>query len=169
MVKPKLIEIMRASLEYVFSDRRMEDDTHFDLDGRGVDRTELFEGLVRSCATACVAIDELDFIFDKMFEQYQEHGINTIFFLQLQPFILRSEISILPTVVVQGLIALHDNRKQYELINQIIRRVHPACLDINQALAICSREMLHDALSYIYTEAMDDFVGPIVEFLQFIK
>ncbi|PLW35381.1 hypothetical protein PCASD_15514 [Puccinia coronata f. sp. avenae] len=169
MVKPKLIEIMRASLEYVFSDRRMEDDTHFDLDGRGVDRTELFEGLVRSCATACVAIDELDFIFDKMFEQYQEHGINTIFFLQLQPFILRSEISILPTVVVQGLIALHDNRKQYELIDQIIRRVHPACLDINQALAICSREMLHDALSYIYTEAMDDFVGPIVEFLQFIK
>ncbi|KAA1137653.1 Vacuolar protein sorting-associated protein 8 [Puccinia graminis f. sp. tritici] len=169
MVKPKLIEIMRASLEYVFSDRRMEDDTHFDLDGRGVDRTELFEGLVRSCAKASIAIGELDFIFDEMFEQYQEHGIETIFFLQLQPFILKSEISTLPTAVTQGLIGLHEDRKQFELIDQIIRRVDPACLDINQALAICSREMLHDALVYIYTEAMNDFVGPIVEFLHLIK
>lgn len=169
MVKPKLIEIMRASLEYVFSDRRMEDDTHFDLDGRGVDRTELFEGLVRSCACACIAINQLDFIFEEMFEQYQEHGIESIFFLQLQPFILRSEISTLPTAVTQGLIRLQEDRKQFQLIDQIIRHLDPACLDINQALAICSREMLHDALVYIYTEAMDDFVGPIVEFLQLIK
>ncbi|OAV97542.1 hypothetical protein PTTG_25990 [Puccinia triticina 1-1 BBBD Race 1] len=169
IVKPKVIEIMRASLEYVFSDRRMEDDTHFDLDGRGVDRTELFEGLVRSCAKACIAIGEMDFIFEEMFEQYQEHGIQTIFFLQLEPFILSSDISTLPTAVTQGLIGLHEDRKQFELIDQIIRRVDPACLDINQALAICSREMLHDALVYIYTEAMNDFVGPIVEFLHLIK
>ncbi|KAI7946088.1 hypothetical protein MJO29_012476 [Puccinia striiformis f. sp. tritici] len=169
MVKPKLIEIMRASLEYVFSARRMEDDTHFDLDGRGVDRTELFEGLVRSCAKASIAIDQLDFIFEEMFEQYQEHGIENIFLLQLEPFILSSQISTLPTAVTQGLINLREAQKEFELIDQIIRHVDPACLDINQSLAICSREMLHDALVYIYTEAMDDFVGPIVEFLHLIK
>lgn len=169
IVKPKLIEIMHASLEYLFSERRMEDDTHFDLEGRGVDRTDLFEGLVRSCTQACIVIDHLDFIFDEMFEQYQEHGIQNIFFLQIEPFILRSELSTLPTSITQGIISLHEERQEFDLIEQVIHHVDPASLDINQVLAICLRESLNDALVYVYTEAMNDFVGPIVEFLNLIK
>lgn len=169
LVKPKLKEIMLASLEYIFSDRRMQDATHFDPDGRGVDRTELFEGFVRSCAGACIAIGEPEFVFDHIFEHYQENGIENIFLEQIEPFILSSEISVLPVSVVQRLIDLREERGAFETIEQIIWHVDPFCLDINQVLAICSREQLYDALAYVYTQAMGDFVGPVVEFLQLIR
>ncbi|MBW0497198.1 hypothetical protein O181_036913 [Austropuccinia psidii MF-1] len=169
IVKPKLKQIMLASLNYAFSEQRMEDDTHFDLGGRGVDRTELFEGLVASCMRACLAIEDLEFMFEDVFERYQDHGIQNIFFIQLEPFVLRSEIRDLPTLVTQGLISLHEEKKEFDLIEQIIRHIDPTCLDINQVLAICLREGLYDALVYVYTEAMGDFVGPLVEFLNLIK
>ncbi|EGG10747.1 uncharacterized protein MELLADRAFT_33801, partial [Melampsora larici-populina 98AG31] len=169
LVKPKLKEIMLASLDYIFSDRRMEDDTHYDSEGRGVDRTELFEGFVRSCAKACIAIEEFEFIFEDAFERYSDNGIETIFLEQIGPFIISSEINTLPTLIVQHLISLHQDRGRFETVEQIIWHVDPSCLDIQQALDICSRQHLYDALVYVYTEAMGDFVGPLIEFVQLIR
>ncbi|KAH9810249.1 Golgi CORVET complex core vacuolar protein 8-domain-containing protein [Melampsora americana] len=169
LVKPKLKEIMLASLDYIFSDRRMEDDTHYDPEGRGVDRTELFQSFVRSCAKACIAIEEFEFIFEDVFERYSEHGIETIFLEQIGPFIISSEIDTLPTLILQHLISLHQDRDKFETIEQIIWHVDPSCLDIHQVLDICSRQHLYDALVYVYTEAMGDFVGPLIEFVQIIR
>lgn len=169
LVKPKLKEIMLASLDYIFSDRRMEDDTHYDPEGRGVDRTELFESFVRSCAKACIAIEEFEFIFEDVFERYSDNGIETIFLEQIGPFILSSEINTLPTLILQHLISLHQDRERFATIEQIIWHVDSSCLDIHQALDICSRQHLYDALVYVYTEAMGDFVGPLIEFVQLIR
>lgn len=169
LVRPKLREIMAASLDYVFSEDRMRDDTHYDPEGRGVDRTSLFEGLVTACVKACLAVDALEFVFEDVYERYAETGIENIFLEQLEPFILRSEIRSPPTTIVQKLIALYDGRSEYELAERLIWHVDPFCLDINQALGICQRHKLFDALVYIYTKAIGDFVGPMVELLQLIR
>ena len=58
----KMQDLMQASARYAFSEERLTDATHITPDNRGVDRTDLFEGLVRTCARACIALDDFDFL-----------------------------------------------------------------------------------------------------------
>ena len=55
LVGKKLYDLMVASAAYAFAEERMTDHTHVTPDGRGVDRTPLFEGLVDSCVQASIA------------------------------------------------------------------------------------------------------------------
>ncbi|KAG0140880.1 hypothetical protein CROQUDRAFT_99492 [Cronartium quercuum f. sp. fusiforme G11] len=169
IVGPKLKEIMQASVEYVFSETRMVDETHFDPLGRGVDRTELFESLVRSCARACIAMDDLGFLFEVVFERYYQNSIQSIFLDQIAGFVLSSEITSMPTAIVQQLVGQYEARGSFGSLEALVCRLEPGCLDLEQVLAICSREGLYDGLVYVYTEAMGDFVGPVVESLQLIR
>ena len=64
VVGQKLRELMVASSRYAFSEDRMTDGTHVTPDGRGVDRTNLFEGLVTTCARTCTALGDFEFFFE---------------------------------------------------------------------------------------------------------
>lgn len=55
VVGGKMRELMVASARFSFSEDRMTDSTHITPDGRGVDRTTMFEDLVSSCARGCAA------------------------------------------------------------------------------------------------------------------
>ena len=68
LVGNKLRELMVASARYAFSEDRLYDETHVTPDGRGVDRTDLFEGLVVSSARACIALDDYDFLFEELYQ-----------------------------------------------------------------------------------------------------
>jgi hypothetical protein len=169
LVEPKLLEIMTACVDYVFSENRMLDGTHYDPDGRGVDRTSLFEGLVGTCARACLAIHSFDFLLDDVYERYLENGIQKIYLTKLEPFILSGSLREIPTNIVQALISIYEDRGDYKRAERIIWHVEPHCLDINQALGLCHRHSLFDALIYVYTRALHDFVGPIVELLGLVR
>ena len=66
VVGEKMRELMDASAHYAFSEERLTDKTHVTPDGRGVDRTSLFEGLVATCARACIALDDFEFLFEDL-------------------------------------------------------------------------------------------------------
>ncbi|KAL1663469.1 hypothetical protein GGF50DRAFT_116052 [Schizophyllum commune] len=57
-------------------------------DNRGVDRTDL----VRTCARACIGLDDFDFLFEDLFGHYDDAGIRHIFLRELEPFMLEGEI-----------------------------------------------------------------------------
>lgn len=67
IIGEKMHDLMVASARYAFSEDRMTDSTHVTPDGRGVDRTSLFEGLVTTCARACIALDDYEFLFEDLF------------------------------------------------------------------------------------------------------
>ena len=90
MVGEKMQDLMVASARYAFSEDRLTDSTHVTADNRGVDRTSLFEDLVSTCARACIALDEFDFLFEDLFQYYDDSGISKIYLRQLEPFILDS-------------------------------------------------------------------------------
>ena len=154
-----------ASARYAFSEERMTDSTHVTPDGRGVDRTDLFEGLVSSCARACVALDDFDFFFEDLFGYYDNNGIAGIFLTQLEPFMLSGEIRQVPPRITQRLVALHDEANRPDLVERLIWHIDPECLDINQAITLCQQYHLYDALIYVYTRALKDYVSPVVELL----
>ncbi|KAJ7132765.1 Golgi CORVET complex core vacuolar protein 8-domain-containing protein [Mycena crocata] len=169
VVGQKMRDLMVASTRYAFSEERMTDETHITADGRGVDRTSLFEGLVATCARACIALDDFDFLFEDLFQQYEDVGISRIFLLQLEGFVLSSDIRYVPPRITQRLIALHDEDGRPDLVERVIWHIHPTCLDINQAIHLCQTHQLYDALIYVYTRALRDYVAPVVTLLGLIR
>ncbi|CAK5265748.1 unnamed protein product [Mycena citricolor] len=165
----KIRELMVASSRYAFSEDRMSDGTHDTLDGRGVDRTALFEGLVDCCARACVALKDCEFVFEDLFQYYEDAGITRIYLLQLESFILSGDIRNVPPRITQRLVALHDQDGRPDLVERVIWHIDPLCLDINQAITLCERHHLYDALIYVYTRALNDYVAPVVTLLGLIR
>lgn len=169
VVGEKMYELMNASARYAFSEDRMTDDTHVTPDGRGVDRTSLFEGLVSTCARACVALGDFDFLFEDLFQLYEDSGISGIFLRQLETFVLDSDIRLVPPRITQRLVAMHSDDGRPDLAERVIWHIDPSCLDINQAIHLCQTHYLYDALIYVYTRAMRDYVSPVVELLGLIR
>ncbi|KAJ7251474.1 Golgi CORVET complex core vacuolar protein 8-domain-containing protein [Mycena haematopus] len=169
VVGRKMRDLMAASTRYAFSEERMTDETHVTPDGRGVDRTLLFEGLVASCARACIALDDFEFLFEDLFQQYEDAGIARLFLLQLEGFVLSSDIRHVPPRITQRLVALHDEDGRPDLVERVIWHIDPTCLDINQAIHLCQTHHLYDALIYVYTRALRDYVAPVVALLGLIR
>ena len=169
LVGRRMRGLMTASARYAFAEDRMTDGTHTTLDGRGVDRTPLFEGLVTVCAKACIALDDFEFLFEDLFESYQNAGIAPIFLAQLESFVLDGTIRAVPPRITQRLIGMHDDRDDLDKAERIIWHIDPDCLDINQAITLCRRNRLYDALIYVYTRSLQDFVTPLVELLGLVR
>lgn len=169
VIAEKIYDLMVASSRYAFSEDRMTDGTHASLDGRGVDRTSLFEDLVATCARACIALDDFDFLFEELFQQYENAGIYRIFLHQLEPFVLDGSIPSVPPRITQRLVALHEEDGRPDLAERIIWHIEPSCLDINQAINLCRTHQLWDALVYVYTRALRDYVSPIIESIALIR
>ncbi|KAG1813729.1 Golgi CORVET complex core vacuolar protein 8-domain-containing protein [Suillus variegatus] len=169
VIADKIHDLMVASSCYAFSEDRMTDGTHASLDGRGVDRTSLFEDLVATCARACIALDDFDFLFEELFQQYENAGIYRMFLRQLEPFVLNGSIPSVPPRITQRLVALHEEDGRPDLAERIIWHIEPSCLDINQAINLCRTHQLWDALVYVYTRALRDYVSPIIESLALIR
>lgn len=55
---------------------------------------------------------------------------------------------------------LVERRRKLE---EVIVRLDPACLDIHRVFSVCQREGLVVALIYLYSVALLDFQGPIIE------
>ncbi|KAH7926724.1 hypothetical protein BV22DRAFT_1008463 [Leucogyrophana mollusca] len=169
VIGEKMHDLMVASARYAFSEDRMTDGTHATPDGRGVDRTSLFEGLVATCARACIALDDHDFLFEDLFQQYDDAGISRIFLNQLEAFVLDNNIHSVPPRITQRLVALHENDGRPDLAERIIWHIDPACLDINQTIRLCQTHHLWDALIYVYTRALKDYISPVVELFKLVR
>ncbi|KAJ1026453.1 hypothetical protein NDA13_003833 [Ustilago tritici] len=165
IVTNKLRELMAASAEYAFSPDRLTDSTHVTPDGRGVDRTSLFQGLARVCARACLSLNDLDFLFNTLYDKYEDNGIEAIFVGQMEDFIVSGELRTLPIPVVQRLVAFRRDRAEYGQAERIIWHVDPKSLDLDQALSLCLERRLYDALIYVFNSALEDWVSPIIELL----
>lgn len=165
IVEPKVMEILTASLEWVFSEERLRDGSHND----GEKMQALFQDLVGTCVRACLATGEIDWLFDELYEAYEQNGIEGIFLDRIEPYILSGSVHALPPSVSQRLIAIHQERRQYEAAERIIWHVDPEALDLNQVIGLCQRQRLYDALIYVYNRSMNDFVSPLVELLPLVR
>jgi hypothetical protein len=168
-VGSKLRELMSASARYTFSPDRLTDTTHVTADGRGVDRTELFVSLTQTCAQACLAMGDMDFLFDDLYDFFSDNGIESIFVEQMVDFILAGRMRQLPLPVTQRLISSCQRDEKWDVAEKIIWHVDPLCLDLDQVLKLCAKQKLYDAMIYVFNTALKDFVSPIVELLGPLK
>lgn len=168
LVGKRLRDLMLASARYIFSEDRLTDFTHITPENRGVDRTSLFENMVKTCLDACIALDDFEFIFEDLFDFYQNSGITSIFLRQLEPYVLDGTVRAIPPRITQKLIAMHENDGAFDHAERIIWHIDPECLDVDQALSLCRKQRLYDALIYVYTSSLKDYLTPLVELMELI-
>ncbi|KAI0029978.1 Golgi CORVET complex core vacuolar protein 8-domain-containing protein [Vararia minispora EC-137] len=160
VVGEKVRELMVASMRYAFSEDRMTDGTHYTPDGRG---------LVATFARACIALNDFDLLWEDLFQEYDDAGIARIYLEQLETFIFDNNIRFAPPRITQRLIAMHAEDRRPDLAERAIWHLDPECLDINQSIHLCQEYKLYDALVYVYTRALQDYVSPIVDLLALVR
>ncbi|KAF8513125.1 Golgi CORVET complex core vacuolar protein 8-domain-containing protein [Hysterangium stoloniferum] len=169
LVGQRMRDLMSASARYAFAEERFTDNTHVTPDGRGIDRTSLFEGLVNVSIDACIVLGDLEFIFEDLFEYYQNAGITPIFLKRLEKYVLDGSIRAIPPRITQRLVAIHADQGDFGEAEQLIWHIDPDCLDVHQAITLCRENHLYDALIYVYTRSLRDFVTPLVDLLNLIR
>jgi hypothetical protein len=169
LLRARALSLMRASLKYAFSEDRLTDGTYDSTDGRGVDLTPLFEGLVECCFQACMTIEEPAFLFEEVFEAYANVGIEGIFLRILAKHLLEDRVVDIPPQIIQALLAYHARRGEYEQAERIIWHVDPQRLDINQSIVLCETHGLWDAYIYVHNQCLMDYTTPLAKILDMIQ
>jgi hypothetical protein len=164
LVKVKIIEILSASVKYVFSPRGVTN---------GDDASEIQDTLVHDLASssfsACLTIGDTDFLFDDIFEAFEEASLESAFFENLEPYILSGQINSVPTEVFKSFVKQYDTQDSAKQLENIICRLDVRMMDIDQTASICKRFQLYDALIYVWNQSIGEYVTPLIELLMLVK
>ncbi|QIW96475.1 hypothetical protein AMS68_001993 [Peltaster fructicola] len=156
MVRERLIAMLTASLQYTFA---QEDAT----------RSERLDELALVSFDACVTMNELDFLLKEVFDFYEEVEEDAIFVRSLESYVLDNEIKQVPPEVVKSLVQHFVSQNEATRLEEILCRLEPQSFDLDQMTTLCKQHNLYDALIYVWTEAIRDYVTPLTDLLELIK
>lgn len=156
MVRDKVMEIMSASLKYVFGQRQKR--------GSTIDDQHLRQ-LAETCFIACQSIGDLDFLFDEMYEWYEDSQVEGIFLEVLEPYILEKTISTVPPTAVKAMVTHFVSKGWESRLEEMICHMETATLDIDQITSLCKQHGLYDALIYVWNQALFDYITPLIDLL----
>ncbi|KFY84186.1 hypothetical protein V500_09518 [Pseudogymnoascus sp. VKM F-4518 (FW-2643)] len=160
IVRDKLLEIMTASLKFAFGSSKTS--------ARRSERETELKELAQACFAASLAIDDTDYLFDDVYEWYEDGDFLGIFLEALEPYILEEEITSVPPIVVKSLVSYYVSEGLESRLEEILCRMETATFDIDQITALCKENNLYDALIYIWTQALGDYIAPLVYLLKLL-
>jgi hypothetical protein len=156
MVEEKLIEIMTASLKFAFGQLQKNP---------AATETNNLPGLADACFEACLSLNNIDYLFDEVYEWYEEGDSEGIFFETLEPHILEKQFTTVPPTVVKEMVSYFVTKGHETRLEEMICHMDTATLDIDQITALCKQHNLYDALIYIWNQALSDYVTPLIDLL----
>ncbi|KAF2468281.1 uncharacterized protein BDR25DRAFT_305253 [Lindgomyces ingoldianus] len=161
LVQEKLLEMISASLKYTFS----RGDGIVD----GETKEKRLTDLATVCFTGCMSMNDLDFLFEDVYDAYEEGSAERFFFETLEPYILDEEISAVPSKVLKDLITFYASSGRASRLEEMLCRLNTETMDINQVTTLCQQYNLYDALIYVWTRAIGDFITPLINIMTLIK
>ncbi|KAM5525615.1 Golgi complex component (vacuolar assembly/sorting protein VPS8) [Fusarium oxysporum f. sp. phaseoli] len=159
MVRDKIMEIISASLKYAFGQRQKDPESYDD---------EHMKQLAETCFTACQAVDNQDFLFEDMYDWYEDADIGGIFLECLEPYILEKTITMVPPTVVKDLVQHYVSRGWESRLEEMICHMETATLDLDQITLLCKQHSLYDALIYVWNQALGDYITPMIDLLSLL-
>ena len=156
-----------ASLKYTFSHK-------LEIPGQDIVHVEiaqqkLVKDLTAATIDASLSMDNLDFLFDEVYEVFEEYSQTDLFLEVLEPYILKTTITDIPPSVMKDVTTFFVGRGLHARLEQVICHINPASLDIDQITTICRQHHLYDALAYVYNNALKDYITPMVEFIRLVR
>ncbi|POS85833.1 hypothetical protein EPUL_004088, partial [Erysiphe pulchra] len=159
LLQGKLIEIMKASLKFAFGKNQQQDQKESD---------EKLKYLAEACLEACLSIDDSDFLFDEVYEWYENGGSREIFLKALEIQILEKRITVIPPSIVKTLVTDFVSQGLETRLEDLICHIDPLSLDIDQITTLCKQHGLYDALFYVWNRALHDYITPLIEILSLL-
>lgn len=156
MVRERLIVMISASLSYTFSQKD---------DGREARLREL----AVVCFDACIAMNERDHLFGDIYTMFEDAEEEFVFIATLEPYILDGEIKSMPPEVVKTLVEYFISENESARLEELLCRLDPESFDLDEITMLCRQHRLYDALIYVWTQAIGDFVTPLIELLSLVK
>lgn len=156
MVRERLVDMMSASLQYTIS---QQDEA----------RDKRLRETAEVCFEACVTMHETDYLFDHVFECYQDADVEALFINALEPYVLDGDLIQIPPEVVKSLVSHFISQDQGSRLEELLCRLEPQSFDLDQMTALCRQHGLYDALIYVWTQAIRDYVTPLIELLRLVK
>ena len=159
LVRGKLTEMMAASLRYAFGKNP-------DADTTRVSESQL-EHLARACFVACLMLEDVDFLFDDVYSWYSENSSQNIFLRILETCISDGEIRTVPPGILKDLVNDFVDRGHSARLEEIICLLDPSTMDLDRVTSLCKEFKLHDALFYIWSQAIWDYVTVLKDMLDY--
>ncbi|KAK8727977.1 hypothetical protein OTU49_009327 [Cherax quadricarinatus] len=120
--------------------------------------------LVPLCVQVAVGANLKDVLFGRIWETFSEDGISKGIYLEaLEPYILSDQLCDMSPSITQCLLTHQEVCGRLEAAEACIVHLHVTSLDLHQAMTLCWTHGLYDAIFYIYTHGMRDFVTPLEE------
>ncbi|KAL2849185.1 Golgi CORVET complex core vacuolar protein 8-domain-containing protein [Aspergillus pseudoustus] len=160
IVREKLLEMVSASLKYAFG-------RNAEASNDRLERQQL-EELAEASISTCVCMAEEDFLWDEVFNWYEEHDSQGIFLDALEPFIHEGTVLSLPPTAVKALINHFIVTHTASQLEEIICLLDTSTMDIDQVTTLCKQHNLYDAFIYVWNRCLGDYVGPLQELIRLI-
>ncbi|KAL7901951.1 Golgi CORVET complex core vacuolar protein 8 domain-containing protein [Trichoderma sp. SZMC 28014] len=159
MVRDKLMEITSASLKYAFTQKKKHkasvDDDHL-------------KQLAETCFVACQTVGNVDFLFEELYEWYSDADAEGIFLETLEPLILDQTITIVPPTVVKDMVNYYVIKGWESRLEEMICHMETLTLDLDQLTILCKQHNLYDALTYVWNQALQDYITPMIDLLNLL-
>ncbi|KAL5088022.1 hypothetical protein Trisim1_007191 [Trichoderma cf. simile WF8] len=159
MVRDKIMEITSASLKYAFAQRQKNK--------ASVDNDHLKQ-LAETCFVACQTVGNTDYLFDELYEWYSDADVEGIFLETLEPFVLDQTIRIVPPTVVKDMVSYYVTKGWESRLEELICHMETATLDLDQLTILCKQHNLYDALTYVWNQALQDYITPMIDLLSLL-
>jgi hypothetical protein len=155
LVNGRLLELMSASILFSFSEN--------DTSGRPL------SDLVAECFDACVSMNNQSFLFDDIYEPLRDAGQRDVFLEILQSYIMDEEVTALPPPLVKDLVEYCISKHQVAHLEELLCRLDPRTFDLDQITTLCKTHYLYDALTFVWNEALNDYVTPLSDLLALLR
>ncbi|GME50617.1 hypothetical protein GTA08_BOTSDO13266 [Neofusicoccum parvum] len=160
LVQEKLLDMISASLKYTFARKQSSDNE--------TARSQIYE-LASASFSACLSMEEMDFLFEDVYEAFQNAAFESVFFEVLEPYIVEDEITSVPPDVLKDMITQYASQGRASRLEEMICRLDTATIDINQVTILCRQYSLYDALIYVWTRSLRDYITPLIDLLTLVK
>ncbi|KAH0322786.1 hypothetical protein KCU74_g8733, partial [Aureobasidium melanogenum] len=155
LVNGRLLELMSASILFSFSENNNS--------GRPL------SDLVAECFDACVSMNNQSFLFDDIYEPLRDAGQKEVFLEILQSYIMDEEVAALPPPLVKDLVESCVSKNQVAHLEELLCRLDPRTFDLDQITTLCKTHYLYDALTFVWNEALNDYVTPLSDLLALLR
>ena len=157
MVLGKLLEMISASLRYTFGKNK---EAIFEAPGLGQ-----IQELAGVCISACVSVEDMDFLFDEVYPWFFEANSQGAFLETLEPFIMDDDIQVIPTAIIKDLVYHYTQKGLDSRLEEMLCHLDPRTMDLDQINSLCKRNHLYDALLYVWNQALDDYTTILSDLL----
>nr|XP_045621529.1 vacuolar protein sorting-associated protein 8 homolog isoform X2 [Procambarus clarkii] len=125
---------------------------------------QYYSQLVTLCVQVSVGANLKDVLFGRVWETFSEDAISKGIYLEaLEPYILSDQLADISPSITQCLLAHQEVCGKLQAAEACIVHLSVTSLDLHQAMTLCWTHGLYDAIFYIYTHGMRDFVTPLEE------